>query len=35
MYCPTNMMIEDIFTIGLAKQRFQELRKQLGAKSLM
>ena len=35
MYCPTTTMIADIFTKGLAKQRFQELREQLGVESLM
>ena len=34
MYCPTNLMTADIFTKGLAKQRFQELCKQLGVESL-
>ena len=34
MYCPKNLMIADIFTKGLAKQRFQELREQLGVESL-
>ena len=34
MYCPTNLMIADIFTKGLAKQRFNELREQLGFESL-
>ena len=34
MYCPTNLMVADIFTKGLAKQRFQELREQMGVESL-
>ena len=34
MYCPTNVMIADVFTKGHAKQIFQELREQLGVESL-
>ena len=30
VYCPTNMMIADTLTKGLAKERFQELRKKMG-----
>ena len=29
VYCPTNTMIADILTKGLAKERFQELRKRM------
>ena len=34
IYCQTNLMIADIFTKGLAKQRFKELREQLENESL-
>ena len=34
MYCPTNVVIADVFTKGLAKQIFQAMREQLGVESL-
>ena len=34
MYCPTNVVIADVFTKGLAKQMVQEFRGKLGGESL-
>jgi len=34
MYCPTNVVIADVSTKGLAKQIFQAMREQLGVESL-
>ena len=32
MFCPTNKMIADVLTKGLAKEKFQELRTKIGMK---